>query len=87
MLVDKGSHQGVPDDVDDTDYEKHNSGYGRVEPVDVGVEEEKIHADGLVDEVLGEVAGAKSDTLQHGELVEALGLPGSCGGCVHMVLR
>ena len=56
MLVDKGSHERVPDHVDYTYYKEHDSGCCGIKPEDVGVEEQQIHADCLVNEILGQVS-------------------------------
>ena len=62
VLVHKGAHEGVPQDVDESDHEKHGGCMCGLESEDVGVEEQQIHADGLVDEILGQIARSESDT-------------------------
>ena len=73
VLVDERSHQRIPYHVHDADYEEHDGGHFGREAVDVGVEEQQVHADGLVDQILGQVARAESDSLQPREFVESLG--------------
>ena len=53
------------------DDEEHHRSDCRVEPENVGVEEEQPHADGLVDEVLRHVPGAEAYPLEPAQLVEA----------------
>ena len=86
MFVDIGAHQGIPQHVDQADDEEHGGCMTRLQSVDVGVEEQQIHADGLIDEVLGQIARAKADALEPTELVEALSLR-VCYICCHCYFR
>ena len=69
MLVDEGTHQRVPKHVDEAHHKKHGACQsGRfscvtTEHIDISVEEQQIHTDSLVDEVLGQVARTETDAL------------------------
>ena len=69
VFVDKGTHERIPEHINNTNYEEHGTSQsGRLccittEHIDIGVEEQQIHADGLVDEILGQVACAEADAL------------------------
>ena len=68
-LVDKGSHHGVPDDIDDADHEEHHGHDSRVEPINVVIIKEQPDANGLVNQVLGQFARTKPDPLTPCEFV------------------
>ncbi len=72
MLVYEGAHEGVPEHVYQTHDEKHERRGARSEAEHIGIEYQQIHANGLVDEVLRQIAGPKAYALQPVELVEAV---------------
>ncbi|CUO87292.1 Uncharacterised protein [Segatella copri] len=63
MLIYISSHQRVPEYIDQANHQEHGGSNTRIKSIDVGVEEQQIHADGLVDEVLRQVARSESDAL------------------------
>jgi nitrogen regulatory protein P-II 1 len=63
MLIYISSHQWVPEYIDQANHQEHGGSNTRIKSIDVGVEEQQIHADGLVDEVLRQVARSESDAL------------------------
>ena len=64
VFVHKGSHKRIPRHVDEAHHQKHEGGYLGIETIDVGVEEQEIHANGLVDKVLGQVSTTKPDAFE-----------------------
>ena len=63
MLIYISSHQWVPEYIDQANHQEHGGSHTRIESVDIGVEEQQIHTDGLVDEVLRQVSRSESDAL------------------------
>ena len=72
VLIDVGSHDGVPEHVNEAHHEEHDGGIAGVQSEDVGVVEQQPYADGLVDEVLCQVTGTEADALEPVQFVEAL---------------
>ena len=74
MLVYKGAHKRIPQHIHKPHDEKHEGRGGRSEAEHVGIEQQQIHANGLIDKVLSQIARPKAYALQPIELIEAVRL-------------
>ena len=81
MLVDESAYERIPDDVHDSYDEKHYGRYAGIETIYIGIEEQQVHADRLVDKILGEVTRPESDALHPAKFVEAFAL---CFGIIYI---
>ena len=64
VLVYESSYHRIPKDIHETDYEEHGGRDRGRKSEDIGVEYQQIHADSLIDKVLGEVSGTETDPLE-----------------------
>ena len=77
MLVDKGSNERIPKYIDKTNHKEHRSSQsGRfccitTKHINVSVEEQQIHTNSLINQILGKVTGTEADALHPRQLVEA----------------
>lgn len=72
MLIHISSHQRVPEYIDQANHQEHGGSNTRIKSIDVGVEEQQIHADGLIDQILGQVTRTETNALQPREAVKPL---------------
>ncbi len=72
MLVYERTYDRIPYHIDNAHYKEHHCRHGWVEAEHIGVEKQQIHADCLINQILGEVARAKADALQPRQLVKAV---------------
>lgn len=70
MLVDECSDERIPQYIDESDNKEHERCRLRIDAKDIRIEQQQIHADGLIDKVLCQVARAEAYALHPVQMVE-----------------